>query len=183
MRYAPEYKATARAKLLETSGALAKKKGFGVTGVDALMAEAGLTSGAFYSHFKSKNELLSAIIENELARTSAMFDRPDTKSILKAIRGYLSAEHVASPETGCLIPTLGPEVARADAATRALFEQGITRMQSTLQQKMPHDGDAWAVISMAVGALVIARAMETPETQREALDAVAKHIEAIITAD
>jgi TetR/AcrR family transcriptional repressor of nem operon len=54
MRYSPEHKEETRARLLKTTGSLVKKKGFAATGVDGLMAAAELTSGAFYSHFRSK---------------------------------------------------------------------------------------------------------------------------------
>lgn len=179
MRYAPDYKATARAKLLESSASLVKKKGFGSTGVDALMAEAGMTSGAFYSHFKSKSELLQALLEAELQRTMHMFDGPDIEAMLKALRRYLSMEHMAAPETGCVIPSLGPEIARADQATRLAFEQGLRQLQGKIQGQMPASGDAWAAISMAVGAIVLSRAMHSEQVQQEILDSALSHIETI----
>ena len=73
MRYPPEHKEGTRARLLEAGGALAKKDGFASTGVDGLMAAVGLTSGAFYSHFRSKAELLEAIVESELGRSLDRF--------------------------------------------------------------------------------------------------------------
>ena len=69
MRYPPDHKTVARAKLIEAGGALAKKAGFSNTGIDALVAAAGVTTGAFYSQFRSKAELLHAIVERELSRT------------------------------------------------------------------------------------------------------------------
>lgn len=183
MRYAPDYKASARAKLLDKSAALAKKKGFGTTGVDALMAEAGMTSGAFYSHFKSKPDMLKALLEKEMARTGAMMDCPDTEALLKAMRRYLSMEHMASPETGCVIPSLGAEISRADAATRSAFEQGLVHLKTRIQEKLPSEGDAWAAISMAVGAIMIARGMVDPKTQQDILGAAADHIESIARHD
>ena len=66
MRYAPEHKEGTRARLVKATGALAKRQGFSGTGIDGLMAAAGLTSGAFYAHFRSKNELLEAIVDNAL---------------------------------------------------------------------------------------------------------------------
>ena len=55
MRYSAEHKQQTREKLLHSSGALAKAGGFATTGVDGLMKAIGLTGGAFYSHFPSKN--------------------------------------------------------------------------------------------------------------------------------
>jgi AcrR family transcriptional regulator len=66
MRYQSGYKAEKRKQLLEISGQLAKKNGFAVTGIDGFMKAAGVTSGAFYSHFSSKQDLFKALVENEL---------------------------------------------------------------------------------------------------------------------
>ena len=66
MRYSSEHKALTREKLLHSSGAIAKQGGFSAAGVDGLMKAIGLTGGAFYSHFASKNELFAAIVEREL---------------------------------------------------------------------------------------------------------------------
>ena len=66
MRYSAEHKALTREKLLHSSGAIAKQGGFSAAGVDGLMKAIGLTGGAFYSHFASKNDLFAAIVEREL---------------------------------------------------------------------------------------------------------------------
>lgn len=66
MRYQSGYKAEKRKQLLEISGQLAKKNGFAATGIDSFMKAAGVTSGAFYSHFSSKHDLFKALVENEL---------------------------------------------------------------------------------------------------------------------
>lgn len=182
MRYPPDYKANARTKLLETAGALAKEKGFGTTGVDALMAASGMTSGAFYSHFKSKPELLKAIIEHEIARTTALFDGKDNAALRKAFRSYLSEQHVAHPESGCPLPALTPEVARADAATREVFERHLVQAKDRLQTQLSGDGHAWAVIAQVVGAVMLARAMVTPQARKALLEDVRTSVDALLAA-
>ena len=62
MRYPPDHKTVARAKLIEAGGALSKKAGFSTTGIYALVASAGVTTGGFYSQFRSNAELLNAIV-------------------------------------------------------------------------------------------------------------------------
>jgi len=168
MRYSPEHKATARAKLLETTGALVKEKGFGITGVDKLAAAAGVTSGAFYSHFGSKPELLKAIIENEMGRTLGLFADTTTESLQKALRFYVSDKHVDNPAMGCPLPALAVEVARADDDTKQTFEDLILQLKDQLQSPLANRDDAWAVIAQAVGTVVIARAM-TEGTARKSL--------------
>lgn len=180
MRYPPDYKANAKAKLLETAGALAKEKGFGTTGVDALMAAAGLTSGAFYSHFKSKPELLKAIIEHELGRTATLFEGKDNAALRRAFRSYLSEKHVMNAAGGCPLPALTPEVARADESTREVFEQQLLQAKEQMEPLLKHNDDAWVVLSQAVGAVMLARALASPQVRKELLSAVKCHLDRVL---
>jgi TetR/AcrR family transcriptional repressor of nem operon len=132
MRYPATHKQDTRARLLKTTGALAKRQGFAGTGVDGLMAAAGLTSGAFYSHFRSKGELLEAIVQTELQRSGKLFSGKSRKQLLRIVEGYLSPAHVAQPESGCAIPALAGEVARANDATRQAFEQGVVALKDSM---------------------------------------------------
>lgn len=172
MRYPKEHKQANRTRLVEAGAALAKKAGFGNTGMDALMAAAGMTTGAFYSQFRSKSELLQAIVEQELARVLEMFEGKSSDELLKALGAYLSPLHAAHPELGCPIPALGAEIARADIGTRTAFEEALLRIKAALETTL-HDPDAaWAVICQAVGGILVARAMATPERREEVLAAV-----------
>src|SRR6478736_1232345 len=138
MRYSATHKAETRQHLLKVSGALAKKNGFSASGVDGLMAAAGLTSGAFYNHFSSKTELFSEMVAHELEHSAAMFaeastDQPVDEWIARQLRRYLTWKHAQSAEDGCAISSLGPEIARADKATKKKYEDG-----------MKHIRDIWA---------------------------------------
>ncbi|WP_042073366.1 TetR/AcrR family transcriptional regulator, partial [Acinetobacter gerneri] len=98
MRYKAGYKEEKRKELLEISGQLAKKNGFASTGVDTFMKAAGVTSGAFYSHFSSKNDLFKALVENELQNSIQMwqdnpFDDPE-QWIDFELNRYLALSHV-----------------------------------------------------------------------------------------
>lgn len=183
MRYSPDHKATARARLIATAGALSKQKGFGTTGVDALMAAAGMTSGAFYSHFKSKPELLHAIVDHELARTQGIFGGADPGSLRKALDFYLSNTHVAHPEKGCMLPSLTAEVARADSGTKAAFEGHLLKLKDVLQPHVKDGEDAWGLIAQAVGAVMLARAMETPESRAALLAASRTLVDRMLKKD
>jgi TetR/AcrR family transcriptional repressor of nem operon len=177
MRYSPDYKAKARAKLIATASALSKEKGFGTSGVDALTAAAGMTSGAFYSHFKSKPDLLRAIVDHELQRTLGIFEGASPQALRSALGFYLSETHVAHPERGCMLPSLSAEVARADEETKTVFESHLTHLRDSLQAHASEGEDAWALIAQAVGAVMLARAVEQPETRRALLGASLQSIE------
>lgn len=175
MRYPPEHKAAARRQLLDKSGAHAKQHGFAASGVDALMQAAGLTSGAFYGHFRSKNAFFAAIIESELGKSEMLFaglNPENREQTLKAALGfYLSLGHVRHPEAGCALPSLAAEAGRAEPATREAFEAALLKIHTTLTRALGSEAAAWVVVSQCAGAVMLARAMASPEQQRAVLDA------------
>ncbi|CAG2132084.1 hypothetical protein LMG31506_00964 [Cupriavidus yeoncheonensis] len=174
MRYTKTHKEETRAKLLDSSSAIAKKGGFASTGVDALMSAIGLTGGAFYSHFRSKQELFEAIVEQEMQKSCDMLagnpDSPDNH-VAKCVRDYLSSFHAISPEVGCILPTLGPEIARADPEVRERVERGLKQTHQSWRERTGDADAAWALIAQLVGALVVARAVESEKTRKEILAA------------
>ncbi len=180
MRYSPEHKEGARARLIEATGALVKKNGFASTGVDGLMAAAGLTSGAFYSHFRSKSELLEAIVENELQRSSTLFAHPSVAQSVKAIEAYLSQAHVAHPESGCAIPSLTPEIARAGEATQRVFEDGMLRLKAQISQLVKDDAKAWSIMAQLVGAVMVARGLPSEQTRQALLQGVTQQVKQML---
>ena len=183
MRYSREHKEGTRARLLEATGAVVKKNGFAATGVDGLMATAGLTSGAFYSHFRSKSELLEAIVENELKRSIGMFSNKSLKQAITAVEGYLSQAHIAHPEGGCAVPSLSPEIARASEATQHVFEQGIVELKETIRKFVKDDATAWSIIAQLVGAVTLARGFPSEHTRRALLKGVAQRVKQILEGE
>ena len=124
MRYPKEHKEQTRTRLLESGGSHAKKHGFGGSGMDSLAAAAGVTTGSLYKHFEGKSDLFAALIRAELQRTAQRFSaiaRGDLEAATKALAAYLSLNHVKHPEAGCALPSLTPEVARADESVRDAF--------------------------------------------------------------
>lgn len=171
MRYPPEHKAAARAKLIEAGGALAKKSGFAGTGMDALAAAAGVTTGAVYSQFRSKSDLLYAIVDHELSRTVEAFAGKKGEDLKKILAWYMSPRHAAHPEKGCPIPSLGPEIARADDATRQHFESLVGQLVSTVENGTESRAEAWALLAQSIGGVILARAVFNPDVELEILNA------------
>lgn len=172
MRYPPEHKAAARARLVEAGGALAKKSGFSNTGMDALAAAAGVTTGAVYSQFRSKSELLYAIVDHELTRTLAMFSGKSHEELKQVLAAYLSAGHVTHPDKGCPMPTLGPEIARADDHVREHFEALMSAVVAPIEAALGDREKAWTLLAQAIGGVLLARAVLSQEGQQEILGAV-----------
>jgi len=172
MRYPSTHKEETRKKLIGNARAIAKRDGFGTTGVDELMASIGLTGGAFYGHFPSKEALFAELVEQEISNSAEMLAGDESSPpdhVAKRLRSYLSSAHALHPETGCVFPTLGPEIARAAPEVRATVEQGLKRLQKSWSARIGDPDAAWALLAQCVGALVLSRAVESERTRKEIL--------------
>jgi TetR/AcrR family transcriptional repressor of nem operon len=172
MRYSRGHKEETRKKLVEGGRAIAKKGGFDGTGIDTLMASIGLTGGAFYNHFPSKAALFRELIERELENSAQMLagdENSPSDHVAKRLRSYLSTAHAMNPETGCALPTLGAEIARAPVDVRLLVEDALKRVEKSWSERLEDKDDAWALIAQCVGAIVLARVVEREATRKEIL--------------
>jgi hypothetical protein len=83
---------------------------------------------------------------------------------------YLSMGHVNHPESGCVIPALGAEIARADTSVKQLYAQELHKGTVILSQRLGNEALAWAFICQLVGALVLARAMPTAKEKKTVIE-------------
>jgi TetR/AcrR family transcriptional repressor of nem operon len=186
MRYPKEYKESARQKLVVASGSHAKQHGFEQTGMSDLAASAGVTTGSLYKHFEGKSDLFASLVSAELQRTAvayAAIDASDTDGAVRAMNAYLSLQHVQHPETGCLLPALTAEVARADSAVREAFERGILDVHANVEKMTGSQDKAWTLIAQNVGAVLIARALSDEKLQRALLLALRRSAKQLLTRD
>lgn len=186
MRYTNEYKEQTRAKLLEAGGRHAKRNGFISSGMADLAAAAGVTTGSLYKHFSGKSDLFVAMITAELKRTADLYgavDPVDSVQVARALGGYLSMSHVQQPGAGCPLPSLTPEIGRADDVVKEAFEKGIQTIHANVTTLTGDSDTAWAVMAQNVGAVMLARAMHSEALQRELLDAVRHAGEQLLSSD
>jgi TetR/AcrR family transcriptional repressor of nem operon len=178
MRYPPGHKQEKRKELLNVSSALIKEGGYAATGIDSLMQAAGVTSGAFYSHFASKKELFGALIAQELFISREQWaENPHSSAedwLSYELDRYLTLRHVRHPDAGCILPTLGAEIARADASVKEIYEEEMLKGVAILTQRLGSEERAWAMICQMVGAMLLARAMPTEAGQTAILES-SKH--------
>jgi TetR/AcrR family transcriptional repressor of nem operon len=152
----PARTARTRAEILDHAGRLFRLRGYAGTNIDDVMLAAGLTRGAFYAHFTSKDDLFTeAVIAGTGLRTRLRGAAP--AAVLKA---YLEkAELVASAPT-CVLAALPSDVARAPLPARLayanLLHAAIGEIAGARKRKL--DGDATVVVILAVGAVALARA-------------------------
>src|ERR1700688_1385542 len=125
MRYPSDQKARAKQAILQAGAGALRTNGFNGIGVDGLAASAGVTSGAFYSNFSNKEALLQEVIEACLGEP---FIDPESGSLAERqarlkewLAMYISADHRTDPASGCVMPTLSADVARANPKIRATY--------------------------------------------------------------
>ena len=179
MRYPVEHKHQMRSKIVGASAVVAKRGGFSASGIDMLAEAAGVTSGAIYKHFDGKDDLLRAIIEAELAATARRFATADPA---RAVDTYLSLAHVEHPEAGCLLPALAAEVARASPNTREAYERAMDQLISTLATVLGSRAIAHALVSLCVGAVMVARGLASDKARKEILAAARTSAHALLAS-
>src|SRR5882757_10677751 len=110
----PARKARTRAEILDHAARLFRLRGHAGTNIDDIMLAAGLTRGAFYAHFKSKDDLFTeAVIAGTGLRTRLRGAEP--AAVLKA---YLDRSELAATGQGCILAALPGDVSRAPLIAR-----------------------------------------------------------------
>ncbi len=182
MRYGPEHKARTRGKILEAAARLFRRDGYQASGVDKVMAEAGLTPGGFYAHFGSKQALLAESLTQagaEMgARRVALVDGLAGRQWIEAfIDDYLSDQHRDHLEQSCPLAALISEVARADRPVKETFEGMVQEVVRAFEVHATDDGAgtseerALAAVALCVGGLGLSRSVQDPALSSRILDA------------
>ncbi len=169
-----------RKRMVDAAGRGFRAHGYAGVGVDSLAKGAGVTSGAFYAHFGSKDAAFEAALAkglDEVLEGVTRFQAENGADWLTAFADYyLSPEHRSDLACGCAMATLTPDVVRAGAPLNALFEDRMKQIVSLIANGLrdgeakDREGRAWAVITGLVGGLTFARAV----SDRETSDAIAE---------
>jgi AcrR family transcriptional regulator len=151
-----------RRRILEVASQHLRSKGIAASGLAGIMTDAGLTNGAFYAHFQSKDVLVRETLVEALA------DRRDAMSreqaLEAAIRDYLNLDHVNDCANGCPSAALLPEIARQPAPARQAYEDGLQSYICEFARLLSGDkkkahATALTMFALMVGTLQIARAV------------------------
>lgn len=186
MRYGKDQKQATRGRILEAAGRRFKQDGIDGAGVAALMADAGLTNGAFYAHFDSKEDLVAHVLADQLhaQRQSVDAESPDREGLEAFIRAYLSPEHRDQPADGCPSAALLDEIARRPAATRQVFTDELMGVIDDIAARLdPTDVatarvDALTIFGLMVGTLQLARTLTDEDLSDQLL---ARGVETALT--
>jgi TetR/AcrR family transcriptional regulator, transcriptional repressor for nem operon len=173
MKVSKDQVAAHRARILAAAARLFRLRGFDDVTVAEVMKEAGLTHGAFYGHFSSKEALVAEAIGQVLA--PAVQDAKTRAPAAAYADGYLSTRHRDDPATGCTFSSLGTEAARGSVELRRVMTQStrlqIDRFSAEAEGGAPHEKRRAAIAawSAMVGAMVLARIVDDDKLSKEIL--------------
>jgi TetR/AcrR family transcriptional repressor of nem operon len=164
MRRSREDTAETRREIVAAASRLFRKNGIAATSIADVMGELGMTVGGFYRHFADKDQLVAEAIEQA--------SEASTKTITSEaalVRAYLSKEHCDHPERGCPVAALCSEIGHEGKGPRRAFTDAVRAMVAALE---PRDKKTrLADLATAVGAVVIARAVDDAKLRDEILAA------------
>ncbi len=158
-------------RIVDVAARAIRRSGYDGTGVADIMKEAGLTHGAFYAHFASREAMLVEAAERAGAQANAVAASvvaavPPEQSLQALMRVYLSKEHLEGIETGCPISALGSEMPRQSPEVRRAATRRIKEMIDLVARQMPDWGQpiaherALVTVATMVGTLMLARAVD-----------------------
>jgi TetR/AcrR family transcriptional repressor of nem operon len=169
VRYPAKETAAKHDRIVKEASRLFRERGFENVTIGEVMKSAGLTHGAFYAHFASKEELQAAAVAYGQG-----VSRDRLKGKTRWGKGpfadqYLSREHRDNPGDGCTMAALAQEVARSTPELKGIFERGLQEYLSA------NGGDRTQAIFQSaamIGGVVLARAVRDPRLSDEILRSV-----------
>jgi TetR/AcrR family transcriptional repressor of nem operon len=170
MRYPAEQTAAKHERIVKEASRLFRGRGFENVTVGEVMKAAGLTHGAFYAHFGSKEELQAAAVtygqKVSLGRVRRSKEKKTKGSYTER---YLSPRHRDNPGDGCTMASLAQEVARSTPELKTAFEQGL---QDILRAGGGARDEAIFRAAAMIGGVILARAVQDPRFSDEILSSV-----------
>ncbi len=165
-------------RIVEAASRAIRRSGYDGTGVADIMKEAGLTHGAFYAHFESREAMLAEAADRAGAAVNAAASRllatvPPEDALRTLIEAYFSKVHVDGIETGCPVSALGSEMPRQSPEVRRAATLRIKEMIDLIARQMPDWGQpaaherALVTAATMVGALVLSRAVDEPHLSEQ----------------
>ncbi len=182
MKVSKEQKEQNRIDIIKAAEEGFRQHGYGGLGIDGLTKKANVTSGAFYGHFKSKDEAFKAAtiagITTYIETVESYQKSYKSEWLVKFIDFYLNQEHCHNIEGGCVIPGLGSDIIRSTQDTRSAYNQLMEQLVNTMTQQPPltSASSAWHIISTLAGTLLLARSINSPHSVENILSASKKNL-------
>ncbi|MGF6573289.1 TetR/AcrR family transcriptional repressor of nem operon [Paraburkholderia sp. GAS333] len=180
MGYSQAQKAESRQRVLETAARQIRENGIEALGVADCMRSAGLTHGAFYGHFDSRDALIVEALEYAVAQSRKRIAALGSTGGLKAkeplraiAESFLSERHIKNPGTGCALCALAGEARHASPEVRERLTAYVHSLASQIAQLLAGHSESAAlgIVATIVGAVTLARAVDDKELARSILSA------------
>lgn len=168
--------------LLESIHRSFRQHGYDGAGVDGLAKAAGVTSGAFYSHFGSKAQAFRDAIAtgvDQFDKAVKQYQKEHGNHWLEEFsKFYLGEKRNSDLSESCALQSLSSDVARSDEETRAVFQAELLKAAETFSSgiKNSSTGDIWPMIAMLIGGTMLARAVKDKALANEIANAVQKAV-------
>jgi TetR/AcrR family transcriptional regulator, transcriptional repressor for nem operon len=185
MRKSKEGKEETRRLIVDVAARMFKSQGIGATGVGEIMANAGMTHGAFYRHFSSKEELVAEASATSMAafvEAAEAASAAGPEAFVKYLQDYLTTEYRDGKLGGCPVVQTGGELALGDQATRQGVSDGLERLIELGVELT--DGSAAAkadvifTMSAMLGAITVSRLVSDPALSKAVLEVVKRRLAA-----
>jgi AcrR family transcriptional regulator len=174
-------------RIVSAAARAIRRSGYDGTGVADIMKEAGLTHGAFYAHFASREAMLAeaadrAGAESNTKAAGVIAAVPPEQSLQALIQSYLSKAHLEGIESGCPISALGSEMPRQSPEVRHAATRHIKEMIDLVARQLPDWGQpsaherALVTVAAMVGTLMLARAVDDPALSDALCNATVKRL-------
>lgn len=168
MRYTKDHKIETRKHIINVSSQRFRQDGIENVGVAALMEDAGLTVGGFYSHFKSKEDLISEAVlcaaDETLCYLQKVADDGGKDGLTAILEAYLSTKHRDHPQSGCVVAALASELVNRPNKTKWALDKKLTQFIDLIAKYLPpmiNDDSrkrmACSIWGLMVGTLQISR--------------------------
>lgn len=180
MAYPSGHREQVRQRIVRSARKLFNCNGYEAVSIDEVMADAGLTRGAFYFHFKSKAELyretIAFVVVDHPAKKWIISDPNDSRTRSEQIiDAYLSEQHLRGVEDSCPLVTNAAEAARSGDAVQEVVRSVLLALVSVLQDDVPsrecRTQDGFVLASLCVGGLSLARSVGDEQLARDILAA------------
>jgi AcrR family transcriptional regulator len=183
MPYSKEHKEATRQKILDSAIHLFSRHGFDQISIDDLMADAGLTRGAFYTHFKNKKAIYSKAIIAGAKKSRIMHQKPPQLSneewTVDLLSGYLSKAHINQEMSPCPLAFLVTDIANSEDEVQETYTRMYKILNKTIQAHLKdsaacNEQDILAATAMMIGGVAIGRALSDETMTEKLLDSCQK---------
>ena len=173
-------KADTHAKILKVAAKRFRELGLDGIGVADVMEQAGVTVGAFYKHFKSRDELVVEALGTAFKDLDAW--EKHAESLAQLLENYLTEYHRDNPGAGCAMGALLGDMSRASKSAKTVYTTRVKHSLAVTAGLLPSEenadkrGRALLILSSLLGALNLSRAVSDPSLSREILEQVRRQL-------